>query len=259
MEHSDLWHSIRHEIEGQLVFRTDDELGELFVVDHGERRLLYFGAPYEQSCICREAPFRPVHEYARAMLLVLAWAQPEDVLILGLGGGTLIHAIRHSVPDAEVRVVELRESVIRIAREFFQLENDTRLDVVHGDAKVYCRSATPESCDILFADLFTDNRMHPWQQQHKFLVQAHKMLRKHGWLVINFDRYQEPGSPCMNSLLSLFPTLLSVITRDGNHVILASPAGGFDLAEHVGAVEPLAARLEVPLAALLTDVMDLSA
>lgn len=256
MTHSDIWQQIRHEIEGRLIYRTRDELGELFVVDHKEHRLLYFGAPYEQSCISRDKPHQPVHEYARAMLMVLAWAQPERVLMLGLGGGTLVHAVKRAFPPTELTIIELRAEVADVARHYFQLEHLTNTDIIIADAKQQARAQPADTYDILFADLFTDNRMHPWQQQHKFFVQCQRLLRDHGWLVINFDQYQD--DPCLNSLCTLFPTVLSLHTRDGNHVVLASKQPGFDPDDHTGPLERLEHQLEVSLQGLFAQLMILS-
>lgn len=244
----DLWHQIRHEIDGQLVFRTEDEWGELFVVDHAGRRHLYFGAPYEQSCIDLQQPWQPVHEYARSMMLVLALHYPRTVTMLGLGGGSLLHAVHRAIPDATATVIEQRQAVVAIAREFFQLEEGRHTDILLDDAKVRLRTLEPGSCDLLFADLFTDQQMHPWQQQHKFFSQCRRHLRDDGWLVINFDELQPQGGRTLDALMATFPFVLGLATRDGNHVILAcAQAQIFEPEHHLQDLHQLQERLGVDL------------
>lgn len=243
MSHSDIWQRIKHEIEGHLVFRTEDEWGPLFVVDRQDKRFLYFGEPYEQSCIYRDNPSQPVHEYARAMLLALGFVQPQSALMLGLGGGTLWHAFRVAYPEADVTLVELRPEVVNVARHYFHLADQDNDQVIIADAKHFIRDEKPERHDLLFADMFYDNRMHPWQKQYKFFVQCRRVLKENGWLVINFDHSLATDDAAMHNLTSLFPTVYSYVTRDDNNIIFASPQADFDPDACVDTLKALEASL----------------
>ena len=121
------------------------------------------------------------------MALAFALARPREVILLGLGGGSLLHALRKACPDANAAVVEMRPQVVAIAREYFQLDSLQDGQLIIADAKQQLRLFPSQSCDLLLADLFYDNRMHPWQEQQKFFLQAQKCLRPGGWLAINFD------------------------------------------------------------------------
>jgi spermidine synthase len=253
---SDIWQTLRSEIEGQLVAQHRDEWGWLHVVDHGDCRYLYFGAPYEQTCIRKDKPHQLVHEYARAMSLAFALAQPRDAILLGLGGGSLLHALQKACPDANTSVVEMRPQVAVIAREYFQLDSLRDGQLIIADAKQQLRLFPTESCDLLLADLFYDNRMHPWQEQQKFFLQCRKLLRPDGWLAINFDAPRLVDSESCYPLADLFPTLLSVTTRDDNQIVLASPQSRFDIEDHLPAIEQLEQQLEIPLRPLLKNLRE---
>lgn len=251
----DIWHALRAEIEGQLIAQVRDDWGWLHVVDHGDCRYLYFGAPYEQTCIRKDKPHQLVHAYARAMMLGLALGDPQDVLMLGLGGGSLLHALRKACPAANVTVVELRQAVADIAQDHFQIELSAD-SLIIADAKQQLRQFSAASCDLLFADLFYDNRMHPWQEQHKFFQQAKTVLRPDGWLVINFDAPRLTDSDSSLSLRDVFPTLFSVTTRDDNQIVLASAQSGFELSDHLEKVDALGRLLEIPLLPLMKNVRE---
>lgn len=247
---SDIWQTLRREIDGHLIAQQRDEWGWLHVVDQGERRYLYFGAPYEQSCIQRENPWQLAHEYARAMMLGAAFSVPRDILMLGLGGGSLVHAVARGFADARLTVVELRQAVADMARQHFQLDFLPDEQLIIADAKQQIRHFSPQSCDLLLADLFYDDRMHPWQEQHKFFLRCRALLRPEGWLVINFDAPRIETGGCQ-SLFELFPTVLSVTTRDDNQIVLASLDAQFDRHVMEAAVEQLEQQIEVPLLPLL--------
>lgn len=254
MSSTSIWDRLRDEVVGQLVFKTRDEWGQIFVVDHGDTRALYFGAPCEQSRICREKPYQVIHEYARVMSLGLALVKPDNVLMLGLGGGSLLQALIRANPAAHPTVIEQREEVVIIARDFFQLPPLSEEQLIVGDARNYLRLIDAGSQDLIFSDLFFDDRMLKWQQQRKFLSLCHQILRPSGWLVINFDHVLEEGLPTMNALCAQFPTVLSWRTQEDNHVVLASPQHGFDATAWNDAVHRLQEQLEVPLLNLFSGL-----
>lgn len=253
MHDADIWQTLRREVGGRLVAQQRDEWGWLHVVDHEDCRYLYFGAPYEQSCILRAKPWRLVHEYARAMMLGAAFSAPHDILMLGLGGGSLAHAIRRGCPQANLTVVELRPAVAAIARDYFQLDFLPDDQLIMGDARQRLREFPPHSCDLLLADLFFDDRMHPLQAQHKFFQRCRDLLRPEGWLVVNFDAPRIDSGGCQ-SLFDLFPTMLSLTTRDDNQIVLASLDSTVDPLQAAPAVERLGQQLEVPLLPLLAQM-----
>ena len=50
---------------------------------------------HAESCILRSFGYRAIYSYLQPLLLVLLFIKPKRVIILGLGGGGLIHALRH--------------------------------------------------------------------------------------------------------------------------------------------------------------------
>ncbi len=247
MRTDDIWQKLKDEIEGSLVFTARDEWGCLHVVDHQARRFLYFSAPYEQSCILRDRPYSLVHDYARAMLLPLVFSNPRRVLMMGLGGGSLLHALRRAAPDSRVTVVEQRPQVVVIARDFFQLPHVPSEDLHIADARNFIRNEPAAHYDLVLADLFFDDRMLPWQLQQKFFLQCHRVLREDGWLAINYDHCLDPEGSVLRHLYASFATVLSHVTPDDNQIILASPQLAASNDETGLRLGMLQTCLEVPL------------
>ena len=111
-----------------------DRFGDFCVLDDGDYRVLSFGDNDEQSKMDKSQPHVPQHTYVQAMLAVLLFSQPKSVIILGLGGGALVHSLRHFDAAIKITAVELRQQVIEVAKRFFQLPLSKKLTVLHQDA-----------------------------------------------------------------------------------------------------------------------------
>ncbi|MBT6146034.1 MAG: spermidine synthase, partial [Gemmatimonadetes bacterium] len=79
-------------------------------------------------------------EYTRCMMMALLFldAVPRRVLMLGLGGGSLVKFLLRWCQDCDVDVAELRPAVVDVAQRFFGLpETDDRLHLHIGDGNAY--------------------------------------------------------------------------------------------------------------------------
>jgi spermidine synthase len=115
---------------GDIIHLTQDEHGKILVIDDGEYRELNFDSPFEQSCMRTRYPFQLVHQYTQHMLLVLGFAvEPKTIALLGLGGGSLLRTLHHLLPQCYFNVVELRQKVVDVAAEYFELPVSDRVDI----------------------------------------------------------------------------------------------------------------------------------
>ncbi|MCW5897698.1 MAG: fused MFS/spermidine synthase [Flavobacteriales bacterium] len=86
----------------------------------------------------------------------IADAPPDDVLLLGLGAGSVPHILRHELRlDAPITAVELDPVVVDIAQRHFALDEIEGLGIVLGDATVQVH-ALPERFGLVVVDLFDD-------------------------------------------------------------------------------------------------------
>lgn len=77
---------------------------------------------------------------------------PKNILLLGLGGGTLVHLIRRFFPDAHMTCVELDKQHISIAKKWFKLPKKN-VTLIEGDAYEFMRT-TKDSFDWIVDDVF---------------------------------------------------------------------------------------------------------
>ena len=138
---------------GREVFRAYDDYGPLLVFDDGNKRYLSFSELDEQSCQLKSNPIQLQHDYSQAMLLVLLFCQPGSMLLLGLGGGTLVTTLHHIVAGLSITAVELRPKVVDVAYRYFQLPRSKRISVVIDDAGEFISQSEAKKVDVLFSDI----------------------------------------------------------------------------------------------------------
>lgn len=207
---------------GEIIHHTRDALGSILVVDYRKHRVLTFNSVFEQSKIDRQRPHLPVHEYSRAMLLPVALSEPAHATILGLGGGVTASALHHLLPGCRIHAVELRPSVLGIAREFFSLPDSDRLSVTIADARPALEALPDASTDLIMADLYNADRMSPAQAQRLFVTHCARVLSDSGWLVLNYHRTPDPEGPYFRQMKQHFAVVLMFRSKSNNTVIYAS-------------------------------------
>ena len=105
-----------------LLYQTTDEYGVIEVVDYKKIiRSLHFGNATQQSGMYLYNPVTLLHPYTQAMLSCTALQAPERVLILGVGGGSMIKFLLHHFHQVEIDAVELRQAVVDTAHDYFDL------------------------------------------------------------------------------------------------------------------------------------------
>ncbi|WP_394229585.1 spermidine synthase [Shewanella colwelliana] len=203
------------------LHRADDEIGPLIVLENKEIRMLSFGDNDEQSKLLKATPHIPQHTYLQAMLLVLLFIKPKRVIILGLGGGGLIHALRQFDTGIKVTAVELRASVIEIAKRFFQLPIGKKLSLVHQDAAHFLEEKDHKKADVIFADIYGADGVDESQLSDSFISNASMMLKSDGYLVLNCWKEHSQNRELLSLLQAHFAEVRACLTGGGNWVVIA--------------------------------------
>ncbi|MDO9476808.1 MAG: spermine synthase [Pseudohongiella sp.] len=214
--------------DGKIVLSTSDDYGNILVVDYPRYRVLSFDSVYEQSGFYLERPYALAHEYTRIMLLVLGFIEPRHIILLGLGGGSLLRTLHHHLSRCHFHAVELRPKVYDIALEYFDIPDDNRVSVSIEDAALHMTGTKDASTDIIFADMYDAYRMSPILLQQQFVQACWRTLSKNGCLVINYHTMPDRHSPVFESLFDCFSTLLVCPCKSGNFILFASKSPRLD-------------------------------
>jgi len=174
---------------GDLIHCQRDEIGVIEVVDTAGIRSLHFGNRSRQSAFSLAAPEKVELSYIRAMLLNLVFVpQPERVLILGLGGGSLARFFLQHYPATQVVVVEYRRAVVSVARRFFGVPESSRLALHVADCRDYIQQAIAEGrvpFDQIYIDAFDMDGLSPSINRPDFFEHCKQLLHPAGSLAIN--------------------------------------------------------------------------
>ncbi|WP_394391733.1 spermidine synthase [Shewanella woodyi] len=208
--------------ELETLYQSEDEYGPLLVLEDKHMRVLSFGDNDEQSKLLKLQPFLPQHTYVQAMLLVLLFIKPKRVVILGLGGGGLIHALRHYDAGIKITAVELRAQVIEIAKRFFQLPIGKKLTLIHQDAAEFLELADHKKADVIFADIYGADGVDENQLSDAFIKNAAMMIKADGFLVLNCWKEHSQNRELLALLQTYFVEVRACLTGGGNWVVFAS-------------------------------------
>jgi spermidine synthase len=171
---------------GVLVARTEDDQGAVCVRQAGHHRFLTFDNAVEQSCFNTARPYRLEHAYTQAMMLGLLLVPASDsAVVLGLGGGSLVRALRHARPDMDIAAIESRRAVLDAARLWFGIdEHDPSHQLVCQDAEEFLAERRG-SFDLVFADLYHAEGASPLHNAPAFLDRCRAHLSAQGVLLLN--------------------------------------------------------------------------
>ena len=155
-------------------------------------RSLHLGGDAIQSSIRLARPDELALDYTRAMMAFLLFRpQPREVLMIGLGGGSMARYIHQRMPGARTTVVEINAKVLAAARSMFHFPaDDARLRVEIADGADYVREH-PQSADVLLVDGFDDGKQPAALATQAFYDAAHAALRPGGVMAVNFMAAEE--------------------------------------------------------------------
>lgn len=159
--------------------------GRPFIYEDNGCRQLHFDLMSVQASMRLDKPFDLELEYTRTMMMVLLLNQaPRDILIVGLGGGSLAKFCYRYLPDSRVTTIEIDQEVIALRRQFMIPDDSERFKVVHQDASRYM--ATHEDCaDMILLDGFDAFGLPKPLSTEAFYRGCYRALRKGGVLATN--------------------------------------------------------------------------
>ena len=202
----------------------------IIVTEDSSRRCLRFTITrrtgQNQSCRFLENPEQLVFPYAKMTLSsLLVQNNPERILIIGLGGGTLPAVYNALFPTAEIIISEIDEAVLRVAENFFDFEQTDKIKVDIGDARVYVKRAAlrNEKFDLVILDAFNGEYIPEHLMTEEFLTEIRQSLNEDGMLVSNTFSSSRLYDAESHTYHNVFGEMFNLRMPDtGNRIIIAS-------------------------------------
>jgi spermidine synthase len=208
------------ELRAQLL---DESYPKPFVIDDGKSRFLYFNVRLMQSEMSLKAPHDLAIRYTQKMMAFLLFQpRPKRIVLIGLGGGSLIKFCYQRMPGTQLTAVELDPNVIAFRDTFLMPPDDDRLQVLEADGAEFLEN-TEKGIDALLVDAFDKTGFAPSLANREFFDNAYAKLSGNGVLVINLAGEKETYAGLIGEAMHVFDDQVIVISvpDDGNHVLYA--------------------------------------
>lgn len=202
----------------------------IIVTEDSTRRCLRFTITrrtgQNQSCRFLENPQELVFPYAKMTLSsLLVQDNPQRILIIGLGGGTLPEVYHSLFPEAEIIISEIDEAVLSVAEDFFDFEQTDQIKVDIGDGRVYVKRAAlrNEVFDLVIIDAFNGEYIPEHLMTEEFLEEVKQLLPESGMLVANTFSTSRLYDAESQTYHNVFGEIINLrMANTGNRIIIAS-------------------------------------
>lgn len=141
-----------------------------------------------QSCRFYDDFDKLVFPYGKLVLSsLLIQDNPRRILIVGLGGGTLVHTYNTLFPDAEIVISEIDDAVVNVAERYFDFKETDKIKVetVDGRIDIKRRGLRGEKFDLVILDAFNGEYIPEHLLTREFLQEVKQLLSENGMVVAN--------------------------------------------------------------------------
>ncbi len=216
----------------------------LEVTEERGLRTLHLGSHAIQSAMRVSRPWDLELAYTRAMMACLMFNEmPGEVLMIGLGGGSLAKFIRKHRPQTHITAVEIDPRVIAAARAHFELPpDDDTLQVIEADGALYVRQH-PSSADLILLDGFDAGNQVEALATGTFYAACRRALKPGGVLVVNLWGRDEAFTAYFKRLLTAFDGEVGWLSVQRKTNVIVFAFNEPDAAARLDAVRPRLADL----------------
>jgi len=112
----------------------------------------------------------------------------QKILLLGLGGGSVIQTIRHEFKsDALIVAVDIDPQIIEIALHDFTINRFENVRIIQADASTFIENSN-DTFDLIIMDIFIGDNIPEYFTKIQFINQLTKRLNSKGKIIYNTIR-----------------------------------------------------------------------
>ena len=147
----------------------------------------------------------------------------ESILLLGLGGGSVIETLREDFGYTEkITAIEIDEMIIEIAQDEFSLGSDNNLEIIHDDAVDFV-ARTERKFDLIIIDIFIDTLVPESVYRVEFWQAIYSMTHPDGYILWNASMSRTKNlslSPLLTKLEKYFHIEIYERVRGTNTLLI---------------------------------------
>lgn len=223
---------ISFQATAKVVHQERSLYRNILVEDNYDLRCLKFNvktSKTNQSCLYKSEPQKLVFNYTKLLFssLLLLEKAPENILIIGLGGGTMSNTLHQLYPDARIENVEIDPAVIKVAREYFGFYENDHVTSKVQDGRIFIKRAglKKEQYDWIILDAFNGDYIPEHLLTKEFLEETKKLLTPHGVLAANTFSISKLYEHESATYHAVFGDFFNVRNRNNsNRIILTTKA-----------------------------------
>jgi spermidine synthase len=212
----------------ELLFKglVDGTYNKAFLIEEFEYRSMCFSLDgCTQSEMRIDDPYALVNEYTREMMGFLAFQpRPKRILIIGLGGGSLVKYCHRHLPTTRVTAVEIDPVVLAMRSQFLVPLDDDRLTVIHADGADHVAQMANrgERIDAILVDAYDHTGIASAVVERSFVENTKHILGANGVFVMNLVAESADAQRHVETVRQVFgDTVVVAMQRGGNLVIFA--------------------------------------
>lgn len=224
LEHEDC---DRTEVVRRILSGTYDKP---YVIEEGDSRSLYFTRELTQSGMRLSDPTALEFSYTQRMMSFLLFVhQPQHILMLGLGGGSLVKYCHRYLTTTRITALEIDPNILAFREQFMVPPDDARLRVVLGDAAQYLRH-NREHADVVMIDAFDRNGFSSSVCSRAFYLDVRDTLVKGGVMVANMVGPKDERAAHLDLVADVFGgnIIMLPVVDDGNYLVFAFREASFE-------------------------------
>jgi len=175
----------------EVIHEEKSKYRDITVTQDGDRRCLLFNVhrgDRNQTCMLVSQPDQLVFDYTKMSFAgLLLNANPEKILVIGLGGGSIPMTFSDLYPDAQIDVVEVDEAVVRVAEEYFGYADTDKMQVFVDDGRPFIKRAglRGSTYDFIVLDAFSGDYIPEHMLTREFLQEVRSIMTDDSVLVAN--------------------------------------------------------------------------
>jgi spermidine synthase len=141
-----------------ILYETISDIsGRIRVTEEKGIRGLFVDGVKQSIWSDNQDDFLKTYWFASSQLPIDDPEKPLNILMCGLGGGTIIKLLRQQYKNIEFTILELDPEIIKIASEFFDLKSDENTKIIQTDANDWIEKNSQEyknKFDVIYLDAY---------------------------------------------------------------------------------------------------------
>lgn len=213
---------------GAVVLEIDSPYHHIKVLDEEGIRTLSFDGSMETRMSLAN-PLEGHFQYIEYFHMPWLWnASISNVLVLGLGGGSVQRSFQHYVPQVAIDTIEIDPLVVKVASQYFAVEQTPTHKIMVEDGRVFLRR-TRKEYDLIVMDAYVKSRYGSFIPYHLVTKEFFQLTSAHlgtngilAYNVIGSVRgYREDLLGAVyKTLQAVFPQVYLFPAEDSQNVVL---------------------------------------